>query len=142
MTREEIEKNRQYQLTGAASDYCRKELPHYDGEALGEITDAFEAGAEWEHKRLVDKACKWLEKHINDDKYYSCIGEETLIPYFLDDFRKAVEEQLMKEQDVDVGIWIKFALFIIVLSCMTMCSNAILISEDVRTIKEHIIKTE
>ena len=46
MTREEIEKDRQYQLTGAAIDYCRKEHPHYDGEALGEITDAFEAGAE------------------------------------------------------------------------------------------------
>lgn len=50
MTREEIEKNRQYQLTGAAIDYCRKEFPHYDGEALGEITDAFEAGAEWADK--------------------------------------------------------------------------------------------
>ena len=55
MTREEIEKDRQYQLTGAAIDYCRKELPHYDGEALGEITDAFEAGA------------KWADEHPNPD---------------------------------------------------------------------------
>lgn len=58
MTREDIERNRQYQLTGAAIDYCRKEHPHYGGKALGEITDAFEAGAEWEHKRLVDKVCR------------------------------------------------------------------------------------
>ena len=48
----------------------------------------------------------------------------------------------MKEQDVDVGIWVKIALFIIVIACMTMCSNSILISENVRAIKEHIVKTE
>lgn len=40
----------------------------------------------------LDKACEWLELHINDDKYYSCIGEETLIPYLIDDFKKAMEE--------------------------------------------------
>lgn len=61
MTREEIENNRQYQQTDAAIDYCCKEHPHYDGEALGEITDAFEAGAEWRHKRLVEKACEWMK---------------------------------------------------------------------------------
>lgn len=64
MTREEIEKDRQYQLTGAAIDYCRKEYPHYDGEMLGEIVDAFESGAEWEHKRLVEKAKEWLENTL------------------------------------------------------------------------------
>ena len=51
-------------------------------------------------------------------------------------------EKIMKEQDVDVGIWVKFALFIIVIACMTMCSNSILISENVREIKEHIVKTD
>lgn len=56
------------------------------------VTDAFEAGAEWEHKMLVEKACEWLELHVNDDKYYSCIGEETLISYLIDDFKKAMEE--------------------------------------------------
>lgn len=40
----------------------------------------------------LDRACEWLELHINDDKYYSCIGEETLIPYLIDDFKKAMEE--------------------------------------------------
>lgn len=48
----------------------------------------------------------------------------------------------MKEQDVDVGIWVKLALFIIIIANMTMCANSILISEDVKTIKEHIVKTE
>ena len=70
MTRE----NRQYQLTGTAIDYCRKEHPHYDGEALGKITDAFEAGAEWGHKRLVEKACEWLY-----DNFYEHPHEKNFI---------------------------------------------------------------
>lgn len=86
MTREEIEKNRHYQLTGAAIDYCRKEHPHYDGEALGEITDAFEAGAEWEHKRLVEKACEWLESAIRPYAGYSDTVD------VVESFRKAIEE--------------------------------------------------
>lgn len=91
MTREEIEKNRQYQLTGAAIEYCRKEHPHYDGEILGEIVDSFEAGAEWEHKRLVEKACKWLL--TNKDNYIIDIEGETLVDnQIIKDFRKAMEE--------------------------------------------------
>ena len=101
MTREEIEKNRQYQLTGAAIDYCRKEHPHYDGEALVEITDAFEAGAEWEHKRLVEKACEWLRGNMSR---YVSRDDPDKFPYgfptrafrvdvnFECDFKKAMEE--------------------------------------------------
>lgn len=40
----------------------------------------------------IDKACEWLEHHVNDDKYYSCIGEEILIPYLIEDFKKAMEK--------------------------------------------------
>lgn len=93
MTREEIEKDRQYQLTGAAIDYCRKELPHYDGEALGEITDAFEAGAEWEHKRLVEKACEWLISAF--DKLHNEYGRKLEFvnqDVFIESFKKAMEE--------------------------------------------------
>lgn len=91
MTREEIEKNRQYQLTGAAIDYCRKEHPHYDGETLGEITDAFETGAEWEHKRLIDKACEWLSK--NKDNYIIDIEGETIVSEeIINDFKQAMKE--------------------------------------------------
>lgn len=56
------------------------------------VSEACLQMAEWERKRLVEKACDWLELHINDDKYYSCIGEETLMPYLIEDFRKAMEE--------------------------------------------------
>ena len=99
MTREEIEKDRQYQLTGAAIDYCRKELPHFEGEAFGEIVDAFEAGAKWEHKRLVDKACAWLRrnytnymiqdlsKYVKDVCSFDIFGDS-----LVEDFRKAMEE--------------------------------------------------
>ena len=48
--------------------------------------------AEWADETMIDKACEWLELHINDDKYYSCIGEETLIPYLIEDFKQAMEE--------------------------------------------------
>lgn len=98
MTREEIEKNRQYQLTDAAIEYCRKEHPYYDGETLGEITDAFEAGAEWEHKRLVEKACEWLRRNytnymINDlSKYVEDVCSFDIFDDSLvNDFRKAME---------------------------------------------------
>ena len=89
MTREEIEKNRQYQLTGAAIDYCRKELPHYDGEALGEIADAFEAGAEWEHRKLVEKACEWLRTnaHFFVSEFSGDMNEKELV----EEFRKSME---------------------------------------------------
>lgn len=60
---------------------------------------AFIKGAEWadanpqfSKEEFIDKACEWLELHINDDKYYSCIGEETLISYLIEDFRKIMEE--------------------------------------------------
>lgn len=52
------------------------------------LTQGFKDGAE----AMLEKACEWLELHVNDDKYYSCIGEETLIPYLIDDFKKAMEE--------------------------------------------------
>ena len=48
----------------------------------------------------------------------------------------------MNEQDVDVGVLVKLALIIIILACVSMCANSIRISEDVRTIKEHMVKTE
>lgn len=91
MTREEIENNRQYQQTDAAIDYCRKEHPHYDGEALGEITDAFEAGADWGHKRIVEKACEYLQKALMVNEEIQDLSDLMLME-FIADFRKAMEE--------------------------------------------------
>jgi hypothetical protein len=61
--------------------------------------EAFIDGAKWadaspqfSKEKFIERACEWLELHINDDKYYSCIGEETLVPYLIDDFKRAMEE--------------------------------------------------
>jgi hypothetical protein len=96
MTREEIEKDRQYQLTGTAIDYCRKEHPHYDGEALGEITDAFEEGAEWEHKRLNEKAYEWLENNfvcfLQGAKRGIYSNQFITVNEMIDNFKRTMEE--------------------------------------------------
>ena len=31
----------------------------------GDIADAFEEGAEWADKTMIDKACKWITEHID-----------------------------------------------------------------------------
>ncbi len=91
MTREELERMSAYQAADAAYKYagerCRKDRP-----ISASKLEAFEAGAEWAQEFIIERACEWLELHINDDKYYSCIGEETLIPYLINDFKKAMEE--------------------------------------------------
>lgn len=47
--------------------------------------------AEWEHKRLVEKACEWLSN--NKDNYIIDIEGETLIDdQIIKDFRNAMEE--------------------------------------------------
>ena len=43
-------------------------------------------GAVWADKTMIDKACEWLKKHIND---YLVKGRD--IDYMFDDFRKAME---------------------------------------------------
>lgn len=101
MTREEIEKDRYYQLTDAAINYCHKEYPHYDGEALGEITDSFEAGAEWEHKRLVEKACDWLMTTSNFYQGGSNALPEVICMFdtineMVDSFRKEMTDNFQK----------------------------------------------
>ena len=65
------------------------------GEFSPILTECFIAGAEWEHKRLVDKACEWLYKYNQNQaiKYgprasMSC-SDYTISVY---DFRKAMEE--------------------------------------------------
>lgn len=92
MTREDIEKCFQYHEAGAAMKYYYQERERL-GEIEGDnVVNAFEAGAEWAQEFIIERACEWLELHVNDDKYYSCIGEETLMPYLLEDFKQAMEE--------------------------------------------------
>lgn len=34
------------------------------------VTDAFEAGAEWEHKRLIEKVSKWIKENTDWTEEY------------------------------------------------------------------------
>lgn len=70
--------------------YLNLDSHHFEEKQHNNIyTDAFEAGAKWEHKRLIEKACEWLD-NINPDDYmdsgifqiYDLIGN----------LRKAMEE--------------------------------------------------
>lgn len=58
------------------------------------VTDAFEAGAEWGHKRLVEKACEWLV--MNASNYaISTTGDDDDCVVSLDmveNFKKAMEK--------------------------------------------------
>lgn len=91
MTREDIEKCFSYHAAGAAMEYYEQEYLQPRISDSRNVVDAFETGAEWAQGFMIKRACEWLELHINDDKYYSCIGEETLVPYLIEDFRKAME---------------------------------------------------
>lgn len=54
------------------------------------VSDAFESGAEWEHKRLVEKACEWLRESTHF--YVSDFTGELDDHCLLEAFKKAVEE--------------------------------------------------
>ena len=59
-----------------------------------DIQLAFKKGAEWEHKRLVEKACNWLVANASDYAI-STTGDDDDCVVSLDmvgDFRKAMEE--------------------------------------------------
>ena len=59
MSREEIVNNIGYQLTRAAIDYIEKH-------EFADSMDCFEAGAEWMQKKMIDKACEWIEAYLFD----------------------------------------------------------------------------
>lgn len=67
----------------AAIDYCL-----FIGNTSLDEVDAFKAGAEWEHKRLVEKACEWLLN--NAHLYVYAITKEKRALMF-DNFKKAME---------------------------------------------------
>lgn len=50
------------------------------------VADACIKMAEWEHKRLVEKACEWLEDKLRMYAGYSDTAD------LVDSFRKAMEE--------------------------------------------------
>lgn len=83
MDREEIINNIGYQLTRAAVDYIEK---HEFADGI----DCFEAGAEWMQKKMIEKACDWIQCMALD--YMQ--GDITDVKWgaMLADFRKDMED--------------------------------------------------
>ena len=71
--------------------YLNLDSHHYKEKQHNNIyTDAFEVGAEWEHNRLVEKACWWLRETAHF--YVSDFTGELDDNGLLEDFKKAMEE--------------------------------------------------
>lgn len=84
ITREEIEKMFAYNSTDRAINYCRRTYPKKYGDKMGEITDAFEAGAEWSKDFIIERAVKWLNENVN--------VKELGITFNETNFREAMDE--------------------------------------------------
>ena len=87
--REEIINNIGYKMTRAALEYVEK---HEFADAI----DAFEAGAEWANKTMIEKACEWLYNQALDG-FYNEDGTNILLSdgtkeKFIKSFKKAMEE--------------------------------------------------
>ena len=76
-----------------ATKECRKDYVGLGRHLTSnDIADAFEEGAEWADKTMIEKACDWLKENIwVYINYESCSGEE-LENDVIEDFRKAMEE--------------------------------------------------
>lgn len=101
MTREEITNSRAYQVSKAALEYYNEHQQDNDID----LTDAFEDGAKWADKIMIDKAEKWLENFLEKTIQKPSINDgfttdtimcadykrRILIRDVLYDFKKAME---------------------------------------------------
>ena len=80
-------------------EQIRKKANSYTFIAFGElddfldVTDGFVAGAKWSDRTMLAKCCEWFE---NVDFEMTYIDSEGLFDkeQFINDFRKAMEEEL------------------------------------------------
>lgn len=83
MTREEIIKE-------AAAEHRDCVCCGFDDPIADAQESSFIVGAEWEHERLVKKACEWLRKNTTwECNFY---GGTNPNKNKIEDFRKAMEE--------------------------------------------------
>ena len=75
-----------------------KKYPRFPERRIGFID-----GTQWEHKRIVEKACEWMKQSMyveyifeyNEDEkpvQYVCASACDSVDKFVDNFRKAMEE--------------------------------------------------
>lgn len=77
---------RREEINQQAEEYRQ---PYRDGGyhlSSKDIRDAFEEGAEWADKTMIDKACEWLQEEVLND-YKGVVWDQ-----IVEDFRKAMEE--------------------------------------------------
>lgn len=88
MNREEIINSRAYQVSKAALDYYNEHHQEAD------LTDAFEAGAEWDEKAMIEKACKYLQKtlyiHTEGDTDW-VTSDHNSVEEFIENFKKSLK---------------------------------------------------
>lgn len=87
---------RKEEIKYASKDYVNylldKQEYHNENYTEDDIRQAFEEGAKWADKTMIEKACKWLEQHQEDyDMYDAWLGDYVSFKAFIKDFRKAIE---------------------------------------------------
>ena len=91
MTREELINSKEYKVVNAAFDWIEE---HKDADLL----DAFEAGAEWADKTMLDRVCQWLTKNTDNYMEYEGFDHNGYASYGIDvknltnNLRKAMEQ--------------------------------------------------
>ena len=102
MTREELVKQKAYSLGQKYFPDRNNVWVRANFEAQW-VSEACKEMAEWEHNRLVEKACAWIKKnmyvehifeHSDDEEYvqYVCASASDSVDEFVNNFRKAMEE--------------------------------------------------
>lgn len=89
MTREEIIKE-------AAAEHRDCVCCGFDDPIADAQEESFIVGAEWEHKRLVEKACEWLKENLSEgydpDNYPMVRCYDIDMEDFIEDFLREMEE--------------------------------------------------
>ena len=83
---------RREEINQQAEEYRQ---PYRDGGyrlSSKDVRDAFEEGAEWADKTMIEKACEWVEKHIFDFPWYDNEHGDFSSKDVANALRKAMEE--------------------------------------------------
>lgn len=86
--------SREYDIINAAWDYFQDLDSNYFEPTpyCNPHTDAFEAGAKWADKTMIEKACEWIKNNKHLYKVLSFGSLSTDWDKFIREFRKAMEE--------------------------------------------------
>ena len=91
---------RKEEISSARNNYglnVRKGYPRIMDETDKYISNAFEAGAKWADKSMIERARKWLEKELylfySGAEHWVASRRKVNVTEFLDDFEIAMQEE-------------------------------------------------